>query len=507
VAIAIGPQSSGIAHLISHVVNELHVPLLSLATDPTLSSLQYSYFVRAVHSDYSQMYAAADIVKYYGWREVIAIFVDDDYGRNGISALGDALAKNRAKISYKAALAPGASKSDINDLLVEVNLMEARVFVIHVNPDSGLAVFSIAESLGMMNSGYVWIATDWLPSVLDGSEILDPHTMDLLQGVLAFRHYTPDSEQKNAFVSRWKSLKYAQHRGIPSYAFYAYDAVWTAALALDSFFNQGGNLTFNVDPTLSGASGSSLNLSSLHIFQGGQQLLQILLAARHSGLSGEVQFDSQKNLFRPVFDILNVVGTGFNQIGYWSNYFGLSVIAPEKLYLKPQNTSSSSQTLGSVIWPGQVTKQPRGWVFPNNGKPLQIAVPNRVSYKEFVSNDKDPPGVKGYCIDVFEAAIELLPYPVLHNYVLYGDGLRNPSFDDLVYDVAQSVSTTICLLLSLESLFSLSPAIFHGLGYKCLTWICVVSELPIFGCSAYLWCKMNFLSWSVKCPTSVFVMK
>ncbi|KAJ6710789.1 GLUTAMATE RECEPTOR 3.4 [Salix koriyanagi] len=172
VVAVIGPQSSGIAHIISHVVNELHVPLLSFAaTDPTLSSLQYPYFLRTAQNDYFQMHAIADLVTYFGWREVIAIFVDDDYGRSGISVLGDALAMKRAKISYKAALTPGASTSQISDLLLGVNQMESRVYVVHVNPDSGLSLFSIARSLQMMTTGYVWIATDWLPSVLDA---LDP---------------------------------------------------------------------------------------------------------------------------------------------------------------------------------------------------------------------------------------------------------------------------------------------------------------------------------------------
>ncbi|CAI9777897.1 unnamed protein product [Fraxinus pennsylvanica] len=119
------------------------------------------------------MYAIADLVQYFGWR-VVVIFVDDDYGKNMISVLDDALTKNRAKISYKAAFAPGTSISDINRLLVEVNLMESRVFVVHVNLDSGLTIFSSAKSLGMMNIGYVWIATDWLPSLLDPSATNNP---------------------------------------------------------------------------------------------------------------------------------------------------------------------------------------------------------------------------------------------------------------------------------------------------------------------------------------------
>lgn len=439
VVAAIGPQSSGIAHVISHVVNELNIPLLSFgATDPTLSSLQYPYFLRTTQSDYYQMYAVADLVEYYGWREVIAIFVDDDYGRNGISVLGDALSKKRAKISYKASFSPGASRSAINSLLVGANLMESRVFVVHVNPDSGLTIFSVAKSLGMTTGGYVWIATDWLPCVLDSMEPVDLDTMNLLQGVVALRHHTPDTDLKKNFMSRWKNLKYKENSpsGFNSYALYAYDSVWLVARALDALLNEGGKFTFSNDPKLHDTNGSMLHLSSLHVFDGGHQFLQTLLRMNFTGLSGQIRFDADKNLVNPAYDVLNIGGTGSRRIGYWSNYSGLSVVAPEILYTKPPNSSRSNQHLYSVIWPGEITTTPRGWVFPNNGRPLTIAVPNRVSYKEFVAKDKSPPGVKGYCIDVFEAAINLLPYPVPHNYIMYGNGKRNPEYNDIVHQVA-----------------------------------------------------------------------
>lgn len=435
----IGPQSSGIAHVISHVVNELHIPLLSFgATDPTLSALQYPYFLRTTQSDYFQMFAIADLVEYYGWREVIAIFVDDDYGRNGISVLGDALAKQRAKISYKAAFTPGAPRSEINDLLVGVNLMESRVYVVHVNPDSGLTLFSVANSLGMMNTGYVWIATDWLPSVLDSSETVDPDTMDLLQGVVALRHHTPDSDLRKSFISRWKNLRSKEISSLNSYAYYAYDSVWLAAHALDAFLNEGGIFSFSKDPKLHETNGSMLHLSVLRTFDGGQKLLDKLMTMNFTGISGQIQFDREKNLIHPSYDVINIGGTGSRRIGYWSNYSGLSVVTPEILYMKPPNTSASNQHLYNVIWPGETAVKPRGWVFPNNGKPLRIAVPHRVSYKEFVTKDKGPPGVKGYCIDVFEAAVNLLPYPVPHTYMLYGDGVSNPVYNELVEGVAKN---------------------------------------------------------------------
>jgi len=40
-----------------------------------------------------------------------------------------------------------------------VNLMESRVYVLHVNPDSGLSIFALAKKIGMMTSGYVCLAT------------------------------------------------------------------------------------------------------------------------------------------------------------------------------------------------------------------------------------------------------------------------------------------------------------------------------------------------------------
>lgn len=442
VVAAIGPQSSTIAHVISHVVNELHVPLLSFgATDPTLAALQYPYFLRMTQNDYHQMAAIADLVEYFEYKEVIAIFVDDDYGRNGISSLGDSLAKKRAKISYKAAFTPGASETDINELLTEVNLMESRVYVVHVNPDSGLQIFSIAKKLNMMTSGYVWITTDWLLAVLDSQEPPDSDAMGQLQGVLSLRQHTPNSNLKRSFATKWKNIKEKETNSFNSYALYAYDSVFFLARALDTFLKSNEKITFSSDPKLqnNSGSGSHLQLSALHTFDQGQKLLETLLSTNYTGLTGEIRFDQDKNLVHPAYDVLNIGGTGVRTIGYWSNYSGLSVNSPESFYGKPLNSSTSAKRLYSVIWPGDTSVKPRGWVFPNNGKPLRIVVPYRHSYKEVVTKDvRSPEGVRGYSIDVFDAAVNLLPYPVPRKYILYGDGVRNPSYSNLVAAVAEN---------------------------------------------------------------------
>ncbi|KAK4492779.1 hypothetical protein RD792_000099 [Penstemon davidsonii] len=301
---------------------------LSVPRTPcTLSSLQYPYFLRTTTSDYFQMYAIADLVSYFGWREVVAIFVDDDYGR-------------------------------------------------------------------MMGASYVWIATDWLPSLLDSKW-------------LSLRHHTPDFDLKTRFSSKWESLKNKEILKFNSYALYAYDSVWLLARALDVLFNSIDAITFSVEPRLRDMNESVLHLQSLRIFDQGPKLLQILTSTNFTGVTGQIQFDSEKNLIHPVYDILNIGGSGSRRLGY------------------------------CVIWPDETTKIPKGWVFPNNGKPLRIAVPYRVTYLDVVTEDKGPLGIKGYCIDVFEAAVALLPYAVPHQYILYGDGKRNPSFNNLVNDVAE----------------------------------------------------------------------
>ncbi|KAK9270253.1 hypothetical protein L1049_025830 [Liquidambar formosana] len=322
----IGPQSSVVAHIISHVANELQVPLLSFAaTDPTLSNLQFPFFVRTTQSDLFQMRAIAEIVDHYGWKAVVAIFLDDDYGRNGVSALDAALAERRCRISYKLGIppGPGVNQTDIMDLLVKVALLETRVIVLHVNPDSGFKVFSVARYLGMMGNGYVWIATDWLSSVIDTSSPLPPETVDSMQGVLVLRQHTPDSDRKRAFLSRWNKLT-GGSVGLNSYGLYAYDSVWLVAHAIDAFFNQGGVISFSNDSKLRSIEGSHLKLEAMSIFDGGRLLLKNILQSNYVGLTGPIKFNSDRSLISPAYDVINVIGTGVRQIGYWSNYSALS---------------------------------------------------------------------------------------------------------------------------------------------------------------------------------------
>jgi ionotropic glutamate receptor len=114
-------------------------------------------------------------------------------------------------------------------------------------------------------------------------------------------------------------------------------------------------------------------------------------------------------------------------------------VPPETLYTKPPNRSSLSQELESVIWPGQTKQKPRGWVFPENGRQLRIAVPNHVIYHELVSV-KGADSFSGYCIDVFTAALSSLPYAVPYKLHAFGNGINKPKISELLQLIEAGVS-------------------------------------------------------------------
>jgi ionotropic glutamate receptor len=117
-----------------------------------------------------------------------------------------------------------------------------------------------------------------------------------------------------------------------------------------------------------------------------------------------------------------------------------------------------------VVWPGDTTTKPKGWVFPNNGQPLRVGVPNKPSFKELVSGGTGHDNVSGYNIDIFNAAIKLLPYPVSCEFISIGDGISNPNYDNIISRVSTNVCphSFLCLFVHfafnyLNLSFSLAP--------------------------------------------------
>lgn len=115
----IRPQTSVMAHVLSHLPNELHVPLLySTALDPTLTTSPVSLFS-----------PPTSLVILVGDKSQ---FTDDDQSRNGITVLGDKLAQRSCKLSFKAPLPldTTATPTHVTSQLLKIKSMESRVIVL-----------------------------------------------------------------------------------------------------------------------------------------------------------------------------------------------------------------------------------------------------------------------------------------------------------------------------------------------------------------------------------------
>lgn len=434
----IGPQSSAIAHMISFISNVLHVPLVSYAaTDPTLSSLQFPFFLRTTQSDQYQMEAVADIVCFYEWKEVIAIFLDDDYGRNGVAALNDALAKKMAKISCKLPLPINYDITDIMHVLNQSKSLEPRVFVVHINTDSQLRFFDAVQKLKMTVSNYVWLMTDWFSTTLDSFSLKNQSYLSTLEGVVSLRPYIPQTIRKRAFLSRWRKLQQngVVHSGLTAYGLYAYDTVWVVARAIGNLLQQRSNISFSLSNMLNGTISDKLQLGKVREFDDGELLLNILSKTNFTGLTGKIHFSQDRDLIGRGYEVINIAQQEIHTVGYWSNFSGLSILPPQELQNKETAVTRSNQNLNSVTWPGGKSVTPRGWVIANDDRPLRIGFPRRASFTEFVTLNASH-NVQGYCIDLFYEARKLVPYDIPFTFVPFGTGLANPDYDALVNMVA-----------------------------------------------------------------------
>lgn len=392
------------------------------------------------------MAAMANLIDFNGWKEVIAIYLDDDYGRNGISALSDELEKRRLKIAHKLPLSIQFDLDEITNLLDRSKVFGPRVYVVHVNPDPRLRIFSIAHKLQMMTSDYVWLVTDWLAATLHSLSPVNQTTLSVVQGVVGLRQHVLDSRKKRAFVSRWIKMQKegVANTSLNSYGFYAYDTVWTVALSIDKFLEVHNDITFSLHDNnmLPHTESIGIQLEKLKVFAGGPDLVNILLQSNFSGVSGKLKFNSDRNIISGGYDVININQTGIKRVGYWSNHSGFSVVPPEVLAKKEHHRYSQDQKLDNITWPGGKTERPRGWVIADNSKPLRIGVPKRASFVEFVTELQDSHHIQGYCIDVFKKALEFIPYEVPYVLKPVGNGKANPNYDALVKMVAENVSDT-----------------------------------------------------------------
>ncbi|TQD85479.1 hypothetical protein C1H46_028946 [Malus baccata] len=236
-----------------------------------------------------------------------------------------------------------------------------------------------------------------------------------MQGVLGIKTYVPITKELESFRARWQSKFQQDNPTIPSvkldvFGLWAYDAAWALAMAAENV----GTTNFRFQKI--NDYGNSTGSERLEVSQSGTELVRELSCTRFQGLSGDFSLIN-KQLQSSTFQVVNVNDNGERWIGYWTPKNGL--VRNIKSDKNTSRHSTSNASLGPIIWPGDTTSVPRGWPISANGT-LRIGVPVKGAYDELVSVKHDPStnttNITGYCIDVFTAVIEVLPYYVPYEF-------------------------------------------------------------------------------------------
>ncbi|EEE65234.1 hypothetical protein OsJ_20397 [Oryza sativa Japonica Group] len=426
----IGPQTSAEVELFAGIAIRNHIPILSFSptTSPALSSPPTRFFVRTAASIASQAAPIAAILDVFSWRAAVLLHEDSLYGIGILPALvhafqvqGQLLAGSYGARGVVDSVSVPADATDgrLDAALRAVKIMPWRVYVVHMLPALVARLFRRASVAGMMSEGYAWIATAGVGAAADG---LSPDDIEHMQGVVSLRPYVQPTGQVRSFTRRLKARFRRDNPGIDdedddddvahtsASLLWLYDTAWAAAAAADRCLHQSSNAREEHNTTT---------------------FLDALLATTFQGLAGRFRLvDGERQV--SAYEVVNIIGSGARTVGFWTPELGVSQDMARR---RPK--SGSNEELKQILWPGETAAVPIGWSESANGRPLRVAVPVKVGFNQFVAirrqqNQTSAGGamITGFCIDVFQAVMAKLAYPVAYQYVPVTDNML--SYDKMV---------------------------------------------------------------------------
>ncbi|CAJ2643707.1 unnamed protein product [Trifolium pratense] len=439
-----GPSTTMEAIFVIQLGDKAQIPIVTFsATSPSLASLQSPYFFQISQIDSAQVKAITSIVLAFGWKQVVPIYIDNSFGEGLVPYLTNVLQQANIQVPYLSAISLSATDDAITQELYKImTTISTRVFVVHMSTNLGSKLFTLAKNIGMMSQGYVWIVTDSMANLFNS---FDFNVKESMEGVLGVRTYIPKTNKLDDFRVRWKRKFISDNptlvdTNLNIFGIWAYDATIALAMAIE---NVGiGNTKFGYNESNTSRNYNIPDFEKFGIAQNGDKLSEALSNTSFNGLSGDFNVIGGK-LQASTFEIINMIGDGEKRVGFWTPDKGLTRNLDSKGNMSNNSRySSSKDDLGSIIWPGDVYSIPKGWEIPTIGKKLKIGVPIKSgenNYTEFLKvtydHSTDTTKATGFCIDVFTAVVDILPYDLPYEFVRYakpdGDEMAG-TYDELI---------------------------------------------------------------------------
>ncbi|XP_051134679.1 glutamate receptor 1.3-like [Andrographis paniculata] len=418
------PQISSEELFLSMLGDKFKVPLLSFSSLPSSHHQHHPYFIQVSEDEINQFHGIASFIKHFKWKSFVYLYEDTADARLSQTYIDNIFQEDNLEIKYRAAISLQATDDQIRNELHMLTAINASIFVVHFSPSLASRVFVNAKLLGMMNEGSAWILTS---KAMNFWEPQDSSFCESMLGVVGFRTYVPESIKLQNLTSRWR-MDFQQIiesnltiRELNIVGLWAYDAAWALAEAVENAVPQTSEHHVNVSTT------KQLDFSRIRVSNSGRSILSAIMSRKFTGLAGEFRLKYQK-LVQDKYEILNVLCKAERQVGFWTSTYGLT-----KSLSSHDNLSSN--TLETIFWPGLSSTAPQTSSIHMNRKSFKVGIPSKGRFYELIHTEYDPESnaftYRGFCMDVFEAALDRLPDKISPEYVPFD----NSSYTDLVHQV------------------------------------------------------------------------
>ncbi|BAT74446.1 hypothetical protein LR48_Vigan01g113100 [Vigna angularis] len=423
--VIIGMQTWTEAASVAELGRKSQVPVLSFAApsiSPSLMPIRWPSLVRMAHNGTAYAKCVADMVHAFSWQRVVVIYEDGDYEM--LTLLSETLQDVGSLIEYRLALPSPSYLSNPREfirreLIKVIENTQSRVFIVlQSSLEMVIHLFREASEMGLVDGESAWIIPESTTNLLDS---VNKSAISYMQGALGIKtYYSERSSEYQNFEARFRKSFRARYpeedNSNPGfYALQAHDSIKIVAQAIDKMAS------------------------------GRKSLLREILSSNFVGLSGEIRFEEAQLLQNPTFRIVNVDTKSYRELDFWTPEGGFMSSLPTEQ--GSESVSRNTESLsGIVIWPGKLTRIPKGWNLPTKQKPMRIAIPGRTSFSKFVKVDHDKltnsSKYSGFCIEIFEKALPLLGYDLPYDFhpvnVTYPDLVQlvyNKTYDAVVGDV------------------------------------------------------------------------
>ncbi|KAJ0253028.1 hypothetical protein HA466_0121280 [Hirschfeldia incana] len=381
-AIIIGGSSLLETKLLGEIGEKARVPVISINSPISHSLGRYSHLIQAAHDSASEAEGIRAFIREFEWNRVALVYEDDDDWRESTQLFVDHFYENGVGVQSKAGFTVYSSDELVMERLGKMKDLGTSVFVVHVSEVIATRLFTCADRLGMMSEGFAWILTVKTMSSFHGTGAME-------EGVVGFKNYIPMSLELQNFTLRLrKSLGDGDDFRLGISSVLAHDVAWALA-----------------------RSAEMVNASST--------LLEAIAECRFKGLSGDFQV-KDKMFLSDKFEIVNMLESGERRIGFWNG----SSFSSRRHHNKLEET---------IIWPGGSAQTPRGRVLGEiKRRKLRVLVTSSNRFPKLIEVKPDPATnvttVKGFCIEVFQAAIA--PFNCDLEFIPWCNG---SDYDELAY--------------------------------------------------------------------------